>query len=70
MAGSVSARLKGRMAGPMVWAESALKRADNGVFCAKMAEKRPKTTENDREMARKWPMNGIRDGRCSAIMNH
>jgi hypothetical protein len=62
------------MAGRMVWAESALKRADNGVFCAKMAEKRPKKDrkrpKNDREMAEKWPMNGMRDGRCSAIMNH
>lgn len=50
MVGEVSARLTGRMAGRMAWAEYALKRADNGVFCANMAEKRPKTTENDREM--------------------
>ena len=53
MVGEVSARLKGRMAGPMVWAEYALKRADNGVFCAKIGQKRPKTTK-------KRPMNDQR----------
>lgn len=70
MVEEVSPRLKGRMAGRMAWAEYALKRADNGVFCANMAEKRPKTTENDREMSEKWAMNGMRDGRCCAIVNH
>jgi hypothetical protein len=65
------------MEGPLVWAGNGQRRADNGVFCAKMAEKRPKTTKNDRkrpmndrEMAEKWPMNGMRDGRCCAIVNH
>nr|DAE21204.1 MAG TPA: hypothetical protein [Siphoviridae sp. ct6oU4] len=33
-------------------------------------QKRPKTTENDRKMSEKWAMNGMRDGRCCAIVNH